>query len=163
MTAWDGLGAGGLGLPVPPAPLLEHVRELDDDRWGTRERAPGLRGLGWYADEFESGRADDYVLAGRADAAINLPVTLYLLVYGNLGLFVEADAREDSTRGTLDAAAQLQGAFIQAAADGRIGPHKLLVVHSDLGSRRWGFYADPPEGGLDGIKGALDWLSYLPA
>ncbi len=90
-------------------------------------------------------------------------MTLYLLVYGNLGLFVEADARDGHDRGTLDAAARLQGAFIEAAADGRVTPHKLLVVHSDLGTRRWGFFGKPPEGGLEGIAGALDWLSYLLA
>jgi hypothetical protein len=129
------------------------VHQIDDDRWGTRDRAPGLRGLGWFADEFEAGQADDYVLAGRADAAINVPVTLYLVVYGNLGLFVEARSTE-----TLDAAGRLQGAFIAAAADGRIGPHRLLVVHSDIGSQRWVFHSDPPEGDLDGIPGALSWL-----
>ncbi len=71
MPAWDDVGARGLGLPLPPAPLLEHLHEIDEDRWGTREGTPALRGLGWYADEFERGAAGDYVLAGRADAAIN--------------------------------------------------------------------------------------------
>lgn len=154
---WDDVGAGGLGLPAPPAPLLDGLRALDEDRWGTRAGTPGLRGLGWYADEFERG-VRDYVLAGRADAAINLPVTLYLLAYGNLGLFVEADARDTSNRGTLEAAARLQGAFITAAAAGSVAPHKLLVVHSDLGSKRWVLFSDPPEGDDDGITGALEYL-----
>jgi len=159
VSVWDDVGAGELGLPTPPAPLIEHVRVVGEDRFGTRERTPGLRDLGWYAREFENG-VDDYVLAGRVDAAINLPVALYLLVYGSLGLFVEADAREDSNRGTLAAAAELQATYIAVAADGHVEPGRLLVLHSDLGSKRWAFLGDRADGGLEGITGALDWLSH---
>ena len=92
MATWSDIGADGLWLPEPPLPLQADLRRLGDQRWGTRERAPGLRGLGWYAKEFERGeRPGDFVLAGREYAATNKPAVQYLLAFGALGLFIAAD------------------------------------------------------------------------
>lgn len=147
-----------MDLPEPPLTLASTLRKLGTDRWGTRDRAWGLRGLGWFADEFERGdHPGDYVLAGLEDAATNAPAIQYLLVYGNLGLFVEGDFAEGRAKKLLERVDRLQRGFIAASADGLV-PHLLVVRHSDFSNTRWIYRSDPPVGGMDGVKGALDWL-----
>ena len=161
--AWAQVGAGGLGLPHPPAALAAGIRPLGPDRWGTRERAPGLAGLGWYAREFEEGRAPEYVLAGIEDASTNLPALHYLVVYGRLGLFVQADGRPGRGDETLAGAAHVQQAAVRAAAEGILdaGPEctgRLQVVHSAFGNRWWRWDGRAVVGGDEGLAGAARWL-----
>ena len=125
--------------------------ELDERRWGTRRGAPGLRGLGWFEEEFVDGRAPgDYLLAGAADAATNFPAVQYLLVRGPLGLFLEARGDERG-RPLLDAAQHLQDA--QLPTGGR-----LVVLDCQFGTRRWQWTGADAAAGSFGVEGALDWL-----
>ena len=168
MTSWSDIGADGLWLPEPPLPLQADLRRLGDQRWGTRERAPGLRGLGWYAKEFEESRhTRDFVLAGREDAASNKPAVQYLLAFGALGLFIEGDVFEGRGQTLFGAAGRLQHAFISAIAEDRVHG-RLLVIDSDFGAKKWTFLTsgnaepigrDEPVGGVVGVSGALDWLA----
>jgi hypothetical protein len=161
VTSWSEVGADGLWLPEPPPPLRESLRKVGDQRWGTRERAPALHGIGWFAQEFERGaNASDYVLAGREDAATNRPAVQYLLAFGALGLFIEGDVFEARGRKVLEAAGRLQHAFITAVTDQKI-LGRLIVLDSDFGTRGWKFLGEQEVGGIDGITGALDWLTPL--
>lgn len=159
MTGWADVGADGLWLPEPPAPLASELRRVGDQRWGTRERAPGLRGLGWYANEFERGaHPQDYVLAGREDAATNKPSVQYLLAFESLGLFIEGDVFEARGEKLLEAAGRLQDNFLTAVTDQKVHG-RLIVIDSDFGAKRWTFHGDETIGGVDGVSGALDWLT----
>jgi len=158
-SAWDRVGAGGLGLPEPPATLADEIRTLSTDHWGTREGTYALRGLKTFADEFERREhPGDYVLAGLEDAATNAPAIQYLLAYGNLGLFVEADVYEGRARVLLERVARLQGAYIAAAADGLV-TDRLIVSHSAFGHQRWWTLGEHEDGGPDGVQGASAWLA----
>ena len=158
MASWSDIGADGLWLPEPPAPLQADLRRVGDQRWGTRERAPGLRGLGWYANEFEEGRhAGDFVLAGREDAATNKPAVQYVLAFGALGLFIEGDVFEGRGRKLLEATGRLQHAFLTAVAHEKV-LGRLVVIDSDFGAKRWRFLTNTEIGGVTGVSGALEWL-----
>ena len=140
---------------------MPQVRQLGPERWGTRERAPGLRGLGWFEDEFLEGDADDYVLAGIEGARTEEPSLQYLVVTGRLGVFVnaQADARGHAA---LQDAADVQELGIIALQDGPLaGEGRLSVLHNAYSTRRWRWTGKPESGGLDGLAGALDWLRRL--
>jgi hypothetical protein len=160
LSAWDAVGAGGLGLPEPPASLAPAVERVGDQRWGTRRGTPSLRGLGWYADEFEEGRAPDYVLAGREDVATNTGAVEYAFVCGRLGLFVIAGVGAGGGR-MLALLRELQDRASLALEDGPLhGEGRLSVVHNDFANRRWRWTGPGEDGGIDGVAGALEWLDH---
>ncbi|HLI16287.1 MAG TPA: hypothetical protein VKV23_09585 [Acidimicrobiales bacterium] len=100
------------------------------------------------------------MLAAIADVAAGLPAVCYLLAYGRLGLFVQVDGREGRSRRGLEDAADLQERALAAFAQDRLPPPgRLVVADSFVGVRRWRWTGDPPDGGLEGLAGALDWLA----
>lgn len=154
------MGAGGLGLPQPPGPLAGAVADLGDGQWGTRRGAPGLSGVSWFADEFRRGGVDDYVLAGVGDVSTDLPAAHYFIVYGRLGLFVQAPLEQASTR--LDLTGQVQSAALAAAVDGRLpGTGSLVVIDTPFGLHHWE-WTPQVHGDGDGLEGAAAWLAALP-
>jgi hypothetical protein len=160
---WTSVGAGHLGLPEPPAPLAEHVRDLGDGRWGTRERAHSFRGIGWFLEEAEAGRADEYVLAGIESVATELDALHYFLVYGPVALFLQLPVDDDDDVDRLRHAGELTAEVVGAAADRRFAPGtRLFVLDSFLTDRRWALIepgGEPATWRTGGIVGARGWSS----
>ena len=98
------------------------------------------------------------MLASREDAATNLGAVQYILVAGRLGLFVNVGI-DDTGRRALRIAAELQDRALLALDDGPLhGEGKLSVLHHQLSTRRWSWTGPHPDGGIDGLDGALAWL-----
>jgi hypothetical protein len=150
-----------LGLPEPPAPLAEDLRDLGDGRWGTRERAHSFRGIGWFLEEALEGRADEYVLAGVESVATEMSALHYFLVYGPVALFLQLSL-DDGGFDRLPRAREVTAGAIEAAAAGRFAPgSRLFVLDSFLTERRWALLG--PESASEpwrtgGIVGAGNWL-----
>jgi hypothetical protein len=82
----------------------------------------------------------------------------YALVYGRLGLFLNLGIDERG-RDALDTAAELQERALVALADGPLLGGKLLVLHHQWATRLWRWTGPGETGGIDGLDGALRWLS----
>lgn len=164
MSSWATVGAGHLGLPEPPAPLAEQLEDLGEGRFGTRSGAHAFRGIGWFLEEAEAGRAGEYVLAGIEPVSTDTPALHYFLVYGPVALFVQAEINDDGLS-RLTTAGDITASAVSSAADGRFpAGMRLVVLDSFLTDRRWALIG--PDGDdepwrMGGVHAALAWLDSL--
>lgn len=133
------------------------MRALGPGRWGTRDDAPGLQGILWFADEARHGAVEDYVLAGVEDVSTDLLAVHFFVVYGRAALFVQVPV--DRAEARLRLAQQVLATTVAAAADGLLpagGP--LVVVDTPFGLHHWE-WAPEVDGGSNGLEGAAAWLA----
>lgn len=164
MSSWAVVGAGHLGLPEPPAPLAAQLEDLGDGRVGTRPHAHAFRGIGWFLDEAEQGRADEYVLAGIETVSTELDALHYFLVYGPVALFVQAEINDDGLDRLRTAGEVTASAVTSAAAGVFPSRMRLVVLDSFLTDRRWALIGPDAEDEpwrMGGVHAAAAWLDTL--
>ncbi|MCU1489984.1 MAG: hypothetical protein JWM85_1389 [Acidimicrobiaceae bacterium] len=147
------------------------MHDLGDGRFGTRERAAALRGLGWFAVEAEKPDPPQYVLAGVESVATGLDALHYACSYGVFAIFVQARVAPDEDgravpvgdgAHTFRLAQDLQLAALDAAAGGRLrAPGRLIVLDAEFGQHSWKWAGADEQVGGDGLAGALNWIAGL--